>query len=63
MQSMCQNNAVKKKCTMFLSKILTFIYDHLLYSGRKHFCFYCLQAFSGEEILKRHIQDYFKGTL
>ena len=40
-----------------------FMYDHLLYSGRKHFCFYCLQAFSGEEILKRHIQDYFKGTL
>ena len=38
----------------------TFMYDHLLYSGRKHFCFYCLQAFSGEEILKRHIQDYFK---
>ena len=40
-----------------------FMYDHLLYSRRKHFCFYCLQAFSGEEILKRHIQDYFKGTL
>ena len=36
------------------------MYDHSLYSERKHFCFYCLQAFSGEEILKRHIQDYFK---
>ena len=37
-----------------------FMYDHLLYRGGKHFCFYCLKAFSGEEILKCHIQDYFK---
>ena len=26
----------------------------------KHFCRYCLQAFSIKEILKRHIKDCFK---
>ena len=31
--------------------------DHTLHRGRKHFCRYCLQAFSIEEILKRHIKD------
>ena len=50
MQSMCQNNAVKKKCTMFLSKILTCLCMIIYYIVE-------------EEILKRHIQDYFKGTL
>ena len=34
-----------------------FIYDHALPCGRKHFCHYCLQAFSTEEILKFHIND------
>ena len=32
----------------------TFIYDNTLHRGRKHFCRYCLQAFSSEEILKSH---------
>ena len=36
------------------------MYDHLLHSGRKHFCRYCLHAFITEEILKRHIKDCFK---
>ena len=36
------------------------MYDHTLDHGRKHFCRYCLQAFSSEEILKRHIKDCFK---
>ena len=27
---------------------------------KKHFCGYCLQAFSIEEILKPHIKDFFK---
>ena len=31
--------------------------DHTLHRERKHFCRYCLQAFSIEEILKRHIKD------
>ena len=36
------------------------MYDHTLYQGTKHFCCYCLQAFSTEETLKIHIQDCFK---
>ena len=27
---------------------------------RRHFCYYCLQAFSTAEILKSHAKDYFK---
>ena len=38
----------------------TFMHDHTLHCGRKHFCCYSLQAFSTEEILKRHIKDCFK---
>ena len=37
-----------------------FMYDHTLHRGRKHFCHYCLQAFSAQEILKTHIKDCFK---
>ena len=33
------------------------MYDHTLHRGRKHFCRYCLQACSTEEILKRHSKD------
>ena len=36
------------------------MYDHNLNPGKKHFCCYCLQAFSTEEILKRHIKDFLK---
>ena len=36
------------------------MYDHSLHRGKKHFCRYCLQAFSTEEILKHHIKDCFK---
>ena len=36
------------------------MYDHTLHRGRKHFCCYCLQAFSTEEILTCHIKDFFK---
>ena len=38
----------------------TFRYDHTLHRGNKHFCRYCLQAFSTKEILKHHIKDCFK---
>ena len=38
----------------------TFMFDHTLHRGRKHFCRYCLQAFSSEEILKCHIIDCLK---
>ena len=36
------------------------MYDHKLHRGRKHFCCYCLQAFSTEKILKCDINDCFK---
>ena len=36
------------------------MYDHTLHRNRKHFCCYCSQAFSTEEILMRHIKDCFK---
>ena len=45
---------------VLIKDINTFMYDHTLHRGRKHFCCYCLQAFSIEEILKRHIKDCFK---
>ena len=38
----------------------TFMYDLTLHRIRKHFCCYCLPAFSTEEILKRCIKDCFK---
>ena len=37
-----------------------FMYDHTLHRGRKHFCHYCLQASSAQEILKTHTKDCFK---
>ena len=42
---------------MFLSKIVTLSCNHTLHHGRKHFCWYCLQAFSSEGILKSRIKD------
>ena len=58
-----ERNVVKKKHTDLFSTgeegrrhyalikdFSTFIYDHTLHSGRKHFCRYCLQALSTEEI-------------
>ena len=35
------------------------MYNHTLHRRKKHFCRYCLQAFS-TELLKRHIKDCFK---
>ena len=35
------------------------MYDHTLHCGRK-LIRHCLQAFSTEEILKRHIKDCFE---
>ena len=33
---------------------------YTLHRRRKHYCCYCLQAFSTEEILKRQSKDCFK---
>ena len=38
----------------------TFMYDHTLHRGRKHFCRYSLQAFSADEILKRSVSGCLK---
>ena len=48
-----------KKHHVLIKDLNTFMYDHTLHRGRKHFCRYYLQAFSTEEILKRHIKDCF----
>ena len=34
--------------------------DYTLQQGEKAFCRYCLQAFSTEKLLKRHVKDCFK---
>ena len=58
-QSMYQNNVVKKllnccelligekdkKHYVLIKDFNTFMYDHSLHRGRKHFCPYCLHAF------------------
>ena len=50
----------RKRQYVLIKDFNTFMYDHTLRRGRKHFCHYCLRAFSTEEILKRHIKDCFK---
>ena len=50
----------EEKIHYVLINFNTFMYDHTLHRGRKHFCRYCLHAFSTEEILKSHIKDCFK---
>ena len=46
-----------KRHYLFINDFNTLIYDHTLPRGRKHFCRYCLQAFSTEGIPKRHLKD------
>ena len=45
-----------KRHYVLIKDFSTFTYDHTLDCGKKHFCCYCLQAFSTEEISKRHIE-------
>ena len=49
-----------KKYYVLIKDFNTFMHNHTLYCERKHFCWYCLQAFSTEEILKHNIKDSFK---
>ena len=35
---------VEKKQYVLIKDFNTFMYDHTLHHGRKHFCCYCLQA-------------------
>ena len=50
----------EKKHYVLIKDFNTFMYDHTLHRGRKHFCRYCLQAFGTVEKLKCHIKDCFK---
>ena len=50
----------QKALYVLIKDFNAFMYDHTLHRGRKHFCRYCLQAFSTEEILKRHVKDCFE---
>ena len=50
----------EKRRDVLIKDFNTFMYDHILHRGRKHFCRYFLQAFRAEEILKSHIKDCFK---
>ena len=49
-----------KRHYVLIKDFNTFMYDHILHRGKNHFCCYCLQAFSTEEILKLHIKDCLK---
>ena len=49
-----------KRHYVLIKDFNTFMFDHTLHRGRKHFCHYCLEAFSTEEILKCHITNCFK---
>ena len=49
-----------KKHYVLIKDFNTFMYDHTSHRGKKHFCLYCLQTFSTEEILNLHIKDCFK---
>ena len=45
---------------VLIKNLNTFIYDHTLHCGRKHFYCYCLQTFHTENVLKSHVKDFFK---
>ena len=50
----------EKKYYVLIKDLNTFMHDHTLHRGRKHFCNYCLQAFRTAEKLRCHIKDYLK---
>ena len=49
-----------KRHYVLIKDFNTFVYHHTLHCCRKHFCRYCLQAFSTEEIFKCHLKVCFK---
>ena len=46
-----------KRNYVLIKDFNTFMHDYTLHCGRKHFCRYCLQAFSTEKTLKCHAKD------
>ena len=51
-----------KKHYVLIKDFNTLMYDHSLHREGKHFCCYCLQTFSAEEISKCRINDCFKSN-
>ena len=49
----------QKKHYVLIKDFNTFMYDHTLHHGRKHFCHYCLHAFITEDMLQPHFKDCF----
>ena len=49
-----------KRHYILIKDFNTFLYDHSLHRGRKHFCSRCLQAVITEALLKSHIKDFLK---
>ena len=49
-----------KRNYVLMKDLNTFMYDHTLHRGRKHFCRFCLLSCSTEEILKCHLKGDFK---
>ena len=47
-----------KRHFFFIKDFNTFLYDHTLLPGRKHFYCYFLQAFSTTEIFKNHVNCF-----
>ena len=41
----------EKKHYVLMKDFNTFMFDHTIHRGRKHFCCYCLHAFITKEIL------------
>ena len=50
----------RRRHYVLIKDVNTFIYNHTLHRGRKHFYHYCLQAFKTPEKLKCHIKVCFK---
>ena len=50
----------RKRHYVLIKDFNTFMYNHTLHCGRKHFYRYWLQAFSSDKILKCHIKDCVK---
>ena len=47
----------KNKHYVLINDFNKFMYNQTLHKERKHFCRYCLQCFSSEAVLKKHIEN------
>ena len=47
----------EKKHYVFIKDFNAFMYNQSKYKERKHFCMYCLQCFSSERVLLKHVNN------